>query len=393
MEFEGRCFLGAGTSPSRARVTATGGLLALAPGAAASPGAGAEEPVLVAPGFVNLHVHGGRGLDVNALGAEGREGLLGALAAEQASQGVTAFLPTLVPAPPEALCRALEAIARHVEAARRETGPPRGARVLGAYLEGPFVSPRRAGALAPDALRAPDGALLEDLLAAAAGTLRIMTVAPELPGALAIIERLAAAGVVPAVGHSDGTAADLRRAVAAGARHVTHFFNAMRGFGHREVGLVGGAWLEPGLTFEIIGCGAHLAPDAVRLHLRLAGPGRTALVTDAIAARGLGDGPCRLGGLAVLVTGGVARLAEVEGHPLAGSVVAFDEALRFLVERVGVAPAAAIAMATEAPARLLAYEGGRLAEGAPADVVRLDGTLRPLETYVGGHRVWRRDEA
>jgi N-acetylglucosamine-6-phosphate deacetylase len=320
---------------------------------------------IASPGFVDLQVNGFGGVDfldadTDAYARAG-DSLL--------ETGVTAYLPTLITAPEDRLIAALSEI---VEGGR-------GPRILGAHVEGPFLSPRRLGTHPPSARRDPDPELLERVLAA--GPVRLCTLAPELPGALDLVDLLVARGIVVSVGHSDANADEANAAFDRGVGTVTHLFNAMRPFNHRDPGVAGAALARQDVVVQIILDGIHLAPDTVRLVWRAAG-GRLALVTDAVAAAGVsGDGSYRLGEVAVEVRDGVVR-RDGDGV-LAGSVLTMIEAVRNL-HALGVPLEAALTAATDVPARVVGADAGRLEAGAPADIVVLSEELEIQRVLVGG---------
>jgi N-acetylglucosamine-6-phosphate deacetylase len=323
------------------------------------------------PGYVDLHMHGGGGHDV----CGSSQSMEDAVAFHRA-HGTTATLVSLVTAPEEALCEQLRWAA---ELVRR--GPGERGHVLGSHLEGPFLSRRRCGAQNEAHMAAPDAGLLERLRAAADGTLRMVTIAPELPGALALIETLSSGGVIAAMGHSDSTYEQALQAIRAGARHATHLFNAMPPLLHREPGLAGAA-LEAGITCELINDGRHVHPAVVRLVFDLIDS--PALVTDAIDAAGVGDGRFELGGQEVIVSGGEARLAA--SGSLAGSTLTMDDALRNAVKLCGLSIERASAAASLHPARALGVDRklGSIAAGRRADLVLLDDDLRVSSVMAGG---------
>jgi N-acetylglucosamine-6-phosphate deacetylase len=330
------------------------------------------------PGFIDLHVHGGGGAQCNT--ADPDE--VAAVARFHARHGTTSLLATTVPEGVEPLVAALEAIG----AAMAVSG---GAAVLGAHLEGPFLSGRFAGALDPAAFLAPDVVVLRRLLLAGGGCLSLMTLAPELPGALELIGELVAAGVVVSLGHCDASAGQARAAVQAGARSVTHVFNAMAPFHHRTPGLLGAALELPQLSCELIADGVHVDPVAMRLLYRLKGPAGVVLVTDAIAAAGMPDGPgYRLGSADVEVVDGCARVAG--GNALAGSTLTMDAAVAAAVRFLGVGVSEAVGMASGNPARLLglAERKGAITPGLDADLAVLDDQLRACGTMVAGEWVY-----
>jgi N-acetylglucosamine-6-phosphate deacetylase len=327
---------------------------------------------LAAPGFVDLQVNGFAGVDFLAAGSDDYPGAGVALAAT----GVTAYLPTFITAPEDAYLPALRAAA----AAARAGAP--GPRILGVHVEGPFLSPAWPGAHDPRRLLDPDLALVDRLREA--GDVALMTLAPERPGGLELIGELTQRGIVVSCGHSDADAAQAHAAFDAGARAITHVHNAHRRWGHRDPGLGGVALVRPDVAVQAIVDGVHLAPEAAAAAFLAAGP-RFSLVTDAMAAAGLGDGTYQLGGREVRVEGARAQLAD---GTLAGSVLTMDAAVRNLVE-LGATETQALLAATRAPARLLArIDVGELAPGAAADVVVLDDRLEVRATYVGGEAVF-----
>ena len=319
---------------------------------------------IAAPGFVDLQVNGFAGVDFFAADAEGYRRAGAALL----ECGVTAYQPTFITSPEEKLSAALAEVPTNGSAPR----------ILGSHLEGPFIAPERLGTHPAESRRDPDRALLERLLAA--GPVSHVTLAPELPGAYELIELLRARGVTVSCGHSNATAAEAREAFARGVKTVTHIFNAMRPFAAREPGLAGAALVANDVAVQIILDGVHLADDTARLVWQAAG-GRVALVSDAIAAAGAGDGNYTLAGIDFEVENGIARSAETV---LAGSTVPLIEAVRNLVA-LGAPVAAALCAATEVPARIAGRpELGSLALGSAADVVVLDDSLEIVRVLVRG---------
>jgi N-acetylglucosamine-6-phosphate deacetylase len=318
---------------------------------------------IAVPGFVDLQVNGFGGVDFATADADGYrragESLL--------ETGVTAFQPTFITAPEADLLAALSEI------------PPAagGPRILGAHLEGPFLAPERLGAHPASARRDPDLALLERLLEA--GPVSQMTLAPELNGALELIDALQERGVVVSCGHSNATAAEAALAFDRGVRTVTHLFNAMSPFSHRDPGLAGAALARGDVIVQLILDGHHLADETAAVVWKAAA-GRVALVTDAMAATGIGDGRFRLGGVEVEVRDGVARRAE--DGVLAGSVTTLLDGIRNL-HALGASLPAAIAAATSVPARVVGREGV-LRAGGKADIVVLDDRLEIRSVFVGG---------
>jgi N-acetylglucosamine-6-phosphate deacetylase len=317
------------------------------------------------PGFVDLQVNGFGGVDFLDADADGYRRAGEALL----QTGVTAYLPTLITSPEHQVLAAMR------EVPVGETARPR---ILGMHLEGPFLSPNRLGTHEASHRRDPDVALLDRLLDA--GPVRLMTLAPELAGADALVERLLARGVVVSVGHTDATAADANAAFDSGVRCVTHLFNAMRPFLHRDPGIVGAALARDDVFVSLIVDGIHLAPETARTVWNAA-RGRTVLVSDAIAAAPRAFGTSSLGELDLLVHEGAVRGPD---GVLAGSVLTMIEAVRNLHE-LGVPVEEAVEAATLAPARVLGDpELGRLDVGLPADVVVLNDQIEIERVVVGG---------
>jgi N-acetylglucosamine-6-phosphate deacetylase len=319
---------------------------------------------IAAPGFVDLQVNGFGGVDFLTADADGYRQAGDALL----ETGVTAYLPTFITAPEAALLAALR------EVPRESDGP----RVLGAHLEGPFLSALRLGIHPAEARRNPDVDLLERLLDA--GPVRLVTLAPELPGAEKIIEWLLRREIAVSCGHSDASAEQANAAFDLGVRSVTHLFNAMRPFHHRDPGVVGAALARPDVVVQLILDWVHVAPVAAAMVWQAA-RGRVALVTDAVAGAGVSDGRYRLGELDVEIRGGVARGPT---GALAGSTLTMIEAVRNL-HALGVPLAEAIGAATEVPGRVLRLPTvGRLGIGLPADVLVLSEELEIERVLVGG---------
>jgi N-acetylglucosamine-6-phosphate deacetylase len=327
--------------------------------------AGGSGRGLAIPGLVDLQVNGFGGVDFLDADADGYRRAGEALL----ETGVTSYLPTLITSPPEQLLAAMREIPQ---------GDDRRPRILGVHLEGPFLSAKRLGTHASSARRDPDVALLDALLDG--GPVRLMTLAPELRGAEALIDRLLERGVIVSLGHSDATAAQASAAFDRGARMVTHIFNAMRPFSHRDPGIAGAALARTDVIVQVILDGVHLAPETALVTWRAAA-GRLALVTDAITAAGSGPGSYTFGSLDIEVHDGAVRGPD---GVLAGSVLTMIQAVRNL-HGLGVPLEDAVAAATTVPGRALGDgEVGRLAVGLPADVVVLDDRLDIARVLVGG---------
>lgn len=324
------------------------------------------------PGFVDIHGHGGGGHAYD----DGGDDLVAALAAHRA-RGTTRSVISLVANPLAALRSSL------AEVAELAASDPL---VLGTHLEGPFLAPERRGAHHVDYLREPDLIEVEELIAAAHGTLRQITIAPELPGADAAIDALVAAGVRVAVGHTEADFDTAARAFDRGASILTHAFNAMNGIHHRHPGPVVAALSDERVTLEVILDGHHVHDVVVALVIDEA-PGRVALITDAMAAAGSADGDYRLGVLNVTVRDGLAVLSGTE--TIAGSTLTLDAALRRAVDVVGVPWPDAVGAVTAVPARALGF-GDRLglfAPGYAADAVALDADTRVTGVWAAGARL------
>ena len=310
------------------------------------------------PGFVDVHIHAFRGHDTMQGEAAIRQ-----MAKELFREGVAAFLPTTMSASLEDTRAALEGVR-----AVMERPDARAAKVLGAHMEAPFLNPAKGGAQRSEFLRAPDMAAFMDMVGGCPERARIITVAPELPGAEALIREVSGKGVVVSVGHTAATAEETHLAADWGATHVTHTFNAQSPLHHRAPGVPGAALTDERLYAEFIADGVHLHPDILRLLIRAKGPERAVAVTDAMEAAGMPDGRYALGGQEVFVRGAEARLKD---GTLAGSVLTMRQALHNLIHRFGVVPEAAVRMTTQTPAESIG-EGvlGRLTVGLPAPLTR-----------------------
>jgi len=347
------------------------------------PPAGGSEVVLrfpegtLIPGLIDLEVNGGAGLD--CLRADARD--YETLGRYLAGTGVTAYLPTIISAPLEEMRRAARVAS---DVAHAPGGLPE---VLGVHLEGPYLNPlhRRHR---PQDLRRPSVPEMAETLRRAQGAVRVVTLAPELEGAEAVVRVLVAERVVAAAGHTDAGYDEIREAARWGVRLVTHVFNAMRGLHHREPGAAGAALLTRGLTVSVIADRVHVHPAVLRLIARTAGTGRIALVTDAVAAAGMERGAFTLGASTIEMRDGAPRLAD---GTLAGSVLQLDRAVRNFAADAEVSFREAVQAATLVPARLLGLERkGRLAVGGDADLVVLDREGRVALTVVRGMVAYRR---
>jgi|CZKF01.1.fsa_nt_gi N-acetylglucosamine-6-phosphate deacetylase len=332
----------------------------------------------LAPAFFDVHIHGAKGHDVMEASVEA----LDAMGSFLAAHGTGSFLATTVTAPLDATLRSLSGLAKLV------ARPPAGGRAwpIGIHLEGPFLSHSRRGVQPAEHLLAPDIATFDRLFEAAEGRIRLMTLAPELPGAIELAAHAISRGVRISMGHSDATAAETRAVINAGAISATHTFNAMRPLDHREPGILGTVLTCDALYAEMICDGIHVAPEMVKLWWRAKGTnlemGRAILVTDAISATGMPDGEYQLGGFAVQVANGRAMARGV----LAGSVLTLDRALTNFMEFTGAPLAQALRLLTANPAAMtgLGDQAGSVAVGMPASLVAVDGTGKLVGSVVNG---------
>jgi len=335
----------------------------------------------VVPGFVDVHVHGAAGYDTMDASAEALAGM----AAFFARHGVTSFLATTITAPRAATLAAIRAVASYRES------PHSGARLIGLHLEGPYLNRAAKGAQPEQFCRAPDVAELDEF--AAAGPVRLISLAPELPGAEACVRAAVSRGIHVAVGHTEATYEQVEEAAAWGVDHAAHTFNAMTGLHHRQPGAVGAILTDDRLVAEIIADGIHLHPAVIALAVRAKTPTRMALITDAIRATGLPEGIYDLGGQDVIVRNGSCWLIDASGgasRTLAGSTLTLEAGLRNAMLATGLSLAEALPMATTTPAASIGMAGqiGTLAPGYLADIALLDQAGRVQLTVVGGRVVY-----
>lgn len=339
-----------------------------------------RDAVLV-PGFVDIHIHGGAGHDVMEADPVGREKMEQLLA----KHGVTSYFPTTVTAPLDKILASLEQLADAIEAGdgNGHTAGLR-ARPLGIHLEGPFISHARRGVHPPENLLPPTMANFEKVWQASRGRIRMITIAPELPGAMEVIAEAARRGVCVSVGHSDADLEITCAAVAAGARHATHTFNAMRPLGHRDPGIIGEVLTDARLSADIIADGIHLAPEIVKLFLQAKGPEKAVLITDAISATGMPDGRYRLGAFDVEVKDGHC----MANGSLAGSVLTLDRAVRNVMQFGHWDLQSAVRAATQNPALTAGLVGeGVIKEGERANLAVLGPEGEVRKTIIAGNGV------
>jgi N-acetylglucosamine-6-phosphate deacetylase len=325
----------------------------------------------IVPGFVDVHIHGAGGHDV----MEGTPDALAGVTQTVARHGTTSLVATTVTASEERTCQAVSGIAAWMRSQQSlpDSRTPQ-AEILGVHFEGPFISAARRGVHPLDWIVPPSIDLFERFRGAANGAACILTLAPELPGALDLVAAACAADCVVSLGHTDATYAQSMAAIDRGSRHATHVFNAMRPFAHRDSGVIGAVLASPQVTAELIADGVHVDEGAMRMLIAAKGFRNMILVSDGTSATGMPDGNYKLGTLEVTVSGGVSRGADGQ---LAGSTLSLDRALRNTMA-LGVPFIDALAMVTENPARLLGLQPrkGTLAPGADADLVLLDAQIQ-----------------
>ena len=333
--------------------------------------------VVIAPGYIDLHIHGGGGFDVmddDAAALPAVENLL-------SRHGVTSYCPTTVTSPLDTTLRALERLADAIETGAHDDGTRGRARPLGVHLEGPFLSHLRKGVHPAADLLPPRLETFDRFWQAARGHIGMMTIAPELAGAVEVITEATRRGVCVSLGHSDADFLAAGRGISAGARHATHTFNAMRPLDHRSPGILGAVLTDSRMSADIIVDGVHLDPTIVALVAKAKGPEQTVLITDGLAATGMPDGHYRLGLIDVEVKDGRCTA----NGTLAGSVLTMDKAVRNLMRFTGWSLAQAAGAASRNPARAAGLAGkGVLAQGADADFVVLNSAGDVLRTFIGG---------
>ena len=334
------------------------------------------ENLTIYPGFIDVHIHGANGIDTMA--ADGEH--LGQVSVWLAAQGVTGWMPTLVPGPVEEYQRAVSAIE---QASRLKQG----ARILGVHYEGPFVNSAQCGALRAQFFRTYScTADIDNLPMVQSPAKHLITLAPEVDGGIELIDELTKRGWIVSIGHTRADSDVLDQARAAGARHMTHFMNAMSPLHHRSPGPVGWGLLHDDVTCDVIADGVHLDPRTLKLLVKIKGPERLVLISDAIAAAGLGDGVYQIWNESITVKDG--RTSNQRGS-IAGSVISMLDAVR-LMRNLGVSEVDLARISATNPARLLGIENecGSIQEGKRADLVALDDNGDVRFTMVGGEVVY-----
>jgi N-acetylglucosamine-6-phosphate deacetylase len=333
---------------------------------------------IVAPGFIDIHVHGGKGRDVMDASYEAIKDIAKFLV----SHGTTSFVPTTISAPRSELLRSVKAVKTAI---KKGTD---GAEVLGAHLEGPYINLEKRGAHDANYVRLPSIDEFEEIWEASNHTVKIVTLAPELEGSEMLIQKLREIGIVASIGHSNATYIQAVDAMKRGVRHATHMFNRLSGFDPREPGVVGAVLVHDELTAELICDGIHVHPAAMNLLIRIKGPERVVLVTDAIRAAGMPDGEYALGKQQIIVEDGVSRL---ESGDFAGSTLTIDRAVRNIMRLVGTPLQTAVKMATINPAVVVNVDEnkGSLEPGKDADIVIIDKEVNVYVAIVKGNIVYR----
>jgi len=333
----------------------------------------------IAPGYIDIHVHGGGGSDV----MDGNYEAINQIAIAHSHFGTTSFLPTTMTMSKEKIICSLRSIC---EAVKKGT---EGAEILGIHTEGPYINPEKKGAQREEDIKKVSIEEFLEFNQASGNLIRLVTIAPEMPGAIDFIRWLHKQGIIVSVGHSNATYVQTQAGIQAGLSHVTHTFNAMRGLHHREPGVVGAALTSPELTVEVIADGIHIHPVVIKILIKARENEKIVLITDAMRAAGLKEGTYDLGGQEVIVT---KRQARLKDGTLAGSVLTMDKAVKNMVSKVGVPLPKAIQMASFNPARSIGIDDkkGSLEPGKDADIVILNKNLETELTIVAGKIVYRR---
>ena len=334
-----------------------------------------EQKTLV-PGFIDVHIHGARGRDV----MEGTREAVEVVSRHLALHGTTSYLATTVTASPIETIQAVESLGKIVP---DETG---GARILGLHLEGPFISQEKRGVHPPEHIRPPSTRIFDELLKMSNDHVRLITVAPEIPGGLDFIQHIRSKGVLVSLGHSNATYEVAQQAIRAGASNATHTFNAMRDFSHRQPGVLGAVLTDSTVWTELIADGAHVDPIAIQMLLKCKGHRKILLVTDGISAAGMPDGDFQLGSLLVKVSQGVCRVPE---GALAGSTLSLDRALQNMMRWTGIPLEEAVYMTSRNAAESIgvAKTKGSIQPGYDADMVLLNDDMHVHATFCEGKLV------
>lgn len=335
------------------------------------------EGKLLIPGMIDVHIHGANGHDM----MDGTTRSIQEVSKASAATGCTSFLATSVTSD-------LETLLRMIDKVKQVAGHEEGAMIAGIHAEGPYLNVKRKGMQNEAHLRHPDLSEMGLIIERADSFLKMVTIAPELPGGMELVTFLHRKGIVVAIAHSDATYEEAKEAFRLGASHITHCFNGMRPIHHRDPGLIVAAMEEQKVSLQAIVDNVHLHPAIVRLMHRVKGPDGIVLVTDALQAMGLGDGEYVFGGHQVTVRNGIAQLMD---GTLASSTVTMNEALKNTVT-LGIPLQDAVRMASTTPADVLGLTNkGRIAEGADADLVLLDDQFEVEWTMIGGKMIFKRE--
>ena len=331
----------------------------------------------IVPGLIDIHTHGAGGFDPL------KKGGISGLSEFLVSKGVTSFVPTIYTTSNQQIKESVEIINQEIKSGVN------GAIPLGIHLEGPYLNPGKSGALNSKHMRVPDIDEMKEILEASKSNLRIVTLAPELDGALELIIWLSSKGVVPAAGHTEATFDEMMEAIAKGLSHATHLFNQMSGIHHRAPGVVGAALARENVTVEVIADGFHIHPAVLKIVLKIKGPQKTALVSDSIPAAGLQDGLYHFGESKIEVSKGKSLL---DTGQIAGSTINLSDAIRNMINFGDIKIHEVLRMASSTPAKIagVSEKKGLLAPGMDADIVILDKELVPKLTIVRGKIAYRR---
>ncbi|MBQ7368801.1 MAG: N-acetylglucosamine-6-phosphate deacetylase [Clostridia bacterium] len=334
---------------------------------------------IVLPGFIDQHIHGAGGSD----GMDGTVEDIAKIATTVAAEGTTSFLVTTMTQSKENITKAMGAVKEY-----RKENPKTGARVVGVHLEGPFIAAAHKGAQPLEYVKEPDIATFDEYNAASGGAIKLVSLAPEVEGAEALVRHLSKKGIVASIGHTGAKFADIDKAVKAGAKNVTHTYNAQTALHHREIGTVGSAMLFDELNCELIADTIHVSVPAMRLLAKNKPNDKLTLITDAMRAKGLPDGESELGGQKVFVKDGEARLAD---GTLAGSVLKMNKAIQNFVEKVGVPFTQAVDCATINPAKNLSIDNevGSIKVGKRADFTVINDKYDVLLTVRDGEIIYQ----
>lgn len=346
---------------------------------------GAEEEIslpenaVVVPAFIDTHVHGAGGADA----MDGSVSALSVIAETLAKEGTSAFLATTMTQSKENIKKALGAVKEY-----RENAPSKGAEILGVHLEGPFIAEKFKGAQPLEYVAVPEVSVMKEYIEASGGAIKTVTLAPEKEGAAALIKYLCENGIIASIGHTSAKFADIEKAVEAGAKNVTHTYNAQTPLHHRDIGTVGAALLIDELQTEVIADTIHVSVPALKLLVKNKAETNVTLITDAMRAKGMPDGESELGGQKVFVNNGEARLAD---GTLAGSVLKMNVAIKNMVEKVGVPFTQAVDFASANPARMLniSERKGGIRIGKDADFAVLDDKFNVLMTVRAGEIIYK----